>query len=43
MQEIYANVIDSVVSITAASADGSTSTGTGVVFSDDGYLVTNAM
>ena len=41
LQEIYSNVIDSVVSITAASADGSTSTGTGVVFSDDGYLVTN--
>ena len=37
LQEIYANVIDSVVSITAASADGSTSTGTGVVFSDDGW------
>lgn len=41
LQDIYSNVIDSVVSITAASADGSTSTGTGVVFSDDGYLVTN--
>ena len=41
LQEIYSNVIDSVVSITAASADGSTSTGTGVVFSGDGYLVTN--
>ena len=40
LQEIYEKNIPSVVSITA-SASGSTATGTGVVLSDDGYVVTN--
>ena len=40
LQEIYSRNIDSVVSITSAG-QSATSTGTGVVFSDDGYLVTN--
>ena len=41
LQEIYENTIDSVVSISCTSAYGS-STGTGVVLSADGYIVTNA-
>ena len=41
LQEIYENTIDSVVSISCSSAYGS-STGTGVVLSADGYIVTNA-
>ena len=40
LQEIYANNIPSVVSISCAGSR-STSTGTGVVLSADGYLVTN--
>ena len=40
LQEIYEKNIPSVVSITA-STTGSTATGTGVVLSDKGYLVTN--
>lgn len=40
LPEIYKKVIDSVVSITAASASG-TSTGTGVIMSTDGYIITN--
>ena len=40
-QQIYEKAIDSVVSITCRMANG-TSTGTGVVLSADGYLVTNA-
>ncbi len=41
LQEIYAQNIPSVVSISCASPGGG-STGTGVVLSDSGYLVTNA-
>lgn len=40
-QEIYARNIDSVVSITA-SRGGSASSGTGVIVSDEGYIVTNS-
>ena len=39
-QEIYAKAIDSVVSISCTLSGGTTS-GTGVVLSSDGYLVTN--
>ena len=41
LQEIYAGAIDSVVSITCTTQSG-TSTGTGVILSADGYVVTNA-
>ena len=41
LQEIYDRSIDSVVSITCTLSGGSSS-GTGVVLSGDGYLVTNA-
>ena len=40
LQEIYDTAIDSVVSITC-SAPGGSSSGTGVVLSGDGYLITN--
>ena len=40
LQEIYAKNIHSVVSITCTKRNGS-STGTGVIFSDQGYIVTN--
>lgn len=40
LQEIYARNIPSVVSITASTGD-TTSTGTGVILSSKGYLVTN--
>ena len=40
LQEIYAKNIDSVVSISCTSGS-STSSGTGVVMSKDGYIVTN--
>ena len=40
LQEIYARNINSVVSITCSSGYSS-STGTGVIFSDQGYIVTN--
>ena len=40
LQEIYSNVIDSVVSISWSGAGGA-STGTGVILSADGYIVTN--
>ncbi len=40
LQEIYVKTIDSVVSIGCVLPNG-TSTGTGVVLSQDGYLVTN--
>ena len=40
-QEIYVKAIDSVVSITC-QLDGGSSSGTGVVLTADGYLVTNA-
>ena len=40
LQEIYAKAIDSVVSISCTGASGS-STGTGVVLSANGYIVTN--
>ena len=39
-QQIYAKVIESVVSI-SCSISGGTSSGTGVIFSADGYIVTN--
>ena len=41
LQQIYADTIDSVVSITCTTQTGS-STGTGVILSADGYVVTNA-
>ena len=41
LQEIYASAIDSVVSISCTTETG-TSTGTGVVLSSDGYVVTNS-
>ena len=41
LQEIYSNVIDSVVSITC-TLPGGHSSGTGVIFSEQGYIVTNA-
>ena len=41
LQEIYTKNIPSVISISCVCANG-TSSGTGVVLSDDGYLVTNA-
>ena len=40
LQEIYARNIDSVVSITCSYRNGS-STGTGVIFSEEGYIITN--
>ena len=40
LQEIYENVIDSVVSI-SCSYSGGISTGTGVILTGDGYIVTN--
>ena len=40
LQQIYANTIPSVVSITC-TLPGGNSTGTGVIISDDGYIVTN--
>ena len=40
LQEIYAKNIDSVVSITCSYRNGS-STGTGVIFSEEGYIITN--
>ncbi len=41
LQDIYVQCIDSVVSITCSSYAGNT-TGTGVIFTKDGYIVTNA-
>lgn len=41
LQDIYSRSIPSVVSITSTTATG-TSSGTGVVLSRDGYLITNA-
>lgn len=41
LQEIYAGAIDSVVSISCASRNAASS-GTGVVISADGYIVTNS-
>ncbi|MGM9549777.1 MAG: S1C family serine protease [Faecousia sp.] len=40
LQEIYSRNIDSVVSITS-TAQSATSTGTGVILTEDGYIVTN--
>jgi len=40
-QQVYAKLIDSVVSISCLSPTGSSS-GTGVVMSSDGYIITNA-
>ena len=41
LQQIYLQTIDSVVSVSCA-LPGGTSTGTGVILSQDGYIVTNA-
>ena len=41
LQEIYAKNIGSVVSISAAGGRGTAASGTGVVVSDQGYIVTN--
>ena len=41
LQDIYAQNIDSVASISCTLSGGS-STGTGVIFSKDGYIITNA-
>ncbi len=41
LQEIYKRVLPSVVSITAARRSG-TASGTGIVMSGDGYIITNA-
>ena len=41
LQEIYSKTVASVVSITCTTASG-TSTGSGVVLSEDGYIVTNS-
>lgn len=41
LQEVYQQNIPSVVSITCSMSSGG-STGTGVIFSEDGYIVTNA-
>ena len=41
LQQIYLQTIDSVVSV-SCSLPGGTSTGTGVILSQDGYIVTNA-
>ncbi len=40
LQEIYKNAIDSVVSISCTLSNG-TSSGTGVVLSENGYIITN--
>ncbi len=40
LQEIYQRVIGSVVSISTVSASG-TSSGTGIIMSQDGYIITN--
>lgn len=40
-QEIYANVNPSVVAVMAQLDDESMSVGTGVIFSEDGYILTN--
>ena len=40
LQEIYKNTIDSVVSISCVRSNG-TSSGTGVVLSENGYIITN--
>ena len=40
LQDIYTSVIDSVVSISSATAGG-TATGTGIIMSSDGYVITN--
>lgn len=40
LQEIYKKVIPSVASITAVSTGGK-STGTGIIMSEDGYIITN--
>jgi serine protease Do len=40
-EEIYANNINSVVSLRCYLGDGTGCTGTGIILSEDGYLVTN--
>ena len=40
-QEIYSKVSSAVVTVVADSADGGASVGTGVIFSADGYMLTN--
>ena len=42
LQEIYSRNIGSVASISATGYNGARSTGTGVILSADGYIVTNA-
>ena len=42
LQEIYTLCSESIVSITAYTDDGSYFWGTGIIFSSDGYVVTNA-
>ena len=40
LQEIYSSVIDSVVSISSVTSTG-TASGTGIIMSQDGYIITN--
>ena len=40
LQDIYSSVIDSVVSISSMTSSG-TSSGTGIIMSQDGYIITN--
>ena len=40
LQDIYSSVIDSVVSISSMTSSG-TSSGTGIIMSSDGYIITN--
>ena len=40
LQDIYSSVIDSVVSISSMTSSG-TSSGTGIIMSSDGYVITN--
>ena len=40
LQDIYSHVIDSVVSISSMTSSG-TSSGTGIIMSSDGYVITN--
>lgn len=40
LQDIYSSVIDSVVSISSMTSSG-TSSGTGIIMSQDGYVITN--
>ena len=42
LQQIYEKTIDSVVSIVCTYPNGATSTGTGIILSEDGYIATNS-